>query len=85
LFSPLLFHQSLLLILEVSLGLRGGLLLSQELLVLLRFEHALLLLVLAILTLQLVLPELRDVVGLIRLGGGRRRRLALDLLLGSRG
>jgi hypothetical protein len=85
LLPPLLLGELALLLLERQLRLELGLLLGEELLLLPLFQHALLLLVLAVLPVELALPELGDFVGpLLRLGrDGDRRGRTLDFLFGT--
>jgi hypothetical protein len=78
----LLLGEAALLVFKVTLRLGGGLLLGEELLLLALLEYALLVLVLAVLAVDLGLPKVRDLAGLL-LGGGRRRGRALNLLLGA--
>ncbi|KAK0753541.1 hypothetical protein B0T18DRAFT_17360 [Schizothecium vesticola] len=80
----LLLHQAALLLLKVSLRLELRLMLRQNRLSLLGFQHPLLLLVLAVLAVKLVLPKLVHVIGFLGLGDGWRSGLPLYLLLGTR-
>ena len=83
LFPLLLLSQPSLLLLKFPLCLQLSLLLCQQLGLLAFLQYSLLLLVLPVLPVLLILPEVADLIGLLRLGSWRRGGLALDLLLRS--